>query len=210
MSYNWCLHSFDYEAFVCALLNERQRIVDSVLDEINEFGGYPAVDVERHDRVGRLIVTQGFDYDRLDDTDYTVMDRFVFDAFHTLDDDIDFSPESSEFLSPYVTSDLPSHLYRKRFFSRPKPIPESEREYLYLPFFRHLGRRWRQNMPSDCEYVALDPSEVAAIEKELVKFLATPEGKNLDESNDKNISRDFLEPVRSVLAQGKALHAQVS
>ncbi|MEM7613038.1 MAG: hypothetical protein AAF270_15240 [Pseudomonadota bacterium] len=79
-----------------------------------------------------------------------------------------------------------------------------------MPFFTHLGRRLGQDLPSGCEYVALNTTEVAATEKELVKFLGTPHGRALDASNDENISRDFLGPVRSALKKGRALHAQVS
>ncbi|MEL7311178.1 MAG: hypothetical protein AAFN07_06705 [Pseudomonadota bacterium] len=210
MSYNWCLHSFRYDKYVDALAEQRQRIVDAVLDEVNESDGYAATEVQRYIVVGREIIASGFSYDGLDATDTKVMDRFVFDSFHTLGDSIDFAPLSSEFLSPYVTSDLPSHLFKKHFFSRSRPIPEADREYFLLPFFTHLGRRLGQDMPSDCEYVALEPAEVVAIEKELVKFLGTDEGRSLDQSSDNNLSRDFLEPVRSALEAGCALHAQVS
>ncbi len=210
MSYNWCFHSFDHDKFERALIESRQIIVDEVITEINQFGDYSSDEIAQHEHIGRRILAQGIVYDGLDKADTTIMDRFAFDAFHALDAEIAFTPESSEFLSPYVTADLPSHLVKKHFFSRARPIPESEREYFYLPFFTHLGRRLGQNVPSDCEYVALNPSEVGAIEKELEKFLATDEGRALNATNDENLSRDFLGPVRSALSKGRALHAQVS
>ena len=210
MSYNWCFHSFDNDKFERALVESRQTIVDHVISEISEFGDYSADEITQHKRIGQMILSKGIDYNELNKTDTKLMDRFAFDAFHAFGDAIDFTPESSEFLSPYVTSDLPSHLFKKHFFSRAKPIPASEREYFYLPFFTHLGRRLGQDVPSECQYVALNPKEVAAIEKELVTFLATDDGRALDESNDENISNDFLGPVRSALAKGRALHAQVS
>ncbi len=210
MSYNWCFHSFDYRAFKHALSQSRQKVVDDVIGEITEFGDYPQDEVRRYERIGERIVSSGFSYDGCDEADTKIMDRFIFDMFHTFGDEISFEPESSEFLSPYASADLPSHLYKKHFWSRPKPIETADREYFYLPFFTHLGRRLGQSEPSECEYVALEPAEVLSLRREIEKFLATPEGKALDASYDENLSRDFLEPVRSVLKKRKALHAQVS
>ena len=210
MSYNWCFHSYDDDAFEQALTHDRQRIVDTVLNEIGESGGYSPKEIQHYERIADTIATQGFNYQGLAESDLPIMDRFVFDAFHTLGADIAFSPESHEFLSPYVAADLPSHLFKKHFFSRAKPIPPTEREYLYLPFFAHLGRRLGETTPSECEYVALNVSEVAHIEKELVKFLATPDGQALDQSNHETLSKDFLGPDRSAMKKGKALHAKVS
>ncbi|MEL7296903.1 MAG: hypothetical protein AAGJ86_04525 [Pseudomonadota bacterium] len=210
MSYNWCFHSYDDDAFEKALIHDRQRIVDAVLNEIGKSGGYPAKEIQQYERIAGHITARGFDYQGLAKADLPIMDRFVFDAFHTLGADISFTPESHEFLSPYVTTDLPSHLHKKHFFSKPKPIPAAEREYLYLPIFTHFGRRLDEEDPSECEYVALSVTEVASIEQELVKFLATPDGQALDEANDNNLSNDFLKPVQSALKKGKALHAQVS
>lgn len=210
MSYNWCFHSFDHDAYVHALTHARNKIIDSVIDENNQFGDYPPAEMQRYQQVGAQILERGFRYDGLNKTETKIMDRYVFDSFHVLGDEIAFQPESHEFLSPYATSDLPSHLFRKRFWSRPQPIPKSEREYTYLPFFTHLGRRLNQDVPSECEYIALQQTEVVALEQELVKFLATDEGKVLDASYDGNLTNDFLGPVRTVLGKNRALHAQVS
>ncbi|MEL7486065.1 MAG: hypothetical protein AAGJ87_02490, partial [Pseudomonadota bacterium] len=115
------------------------------------------------------------------------------------------------FLSPGVTSELPSHLAPTKFFwSRPKPIDAEHREYAYLPLFTHYGRRLGEQTPSSCEYVALDAQETVELRREIEKFLTTPDGAALNRAFDNAIQNDFLGPAASAVKKEKSLHAQVS
>lgn len=209
MSYNWSFHSFDYDKLEHALLHSREKVVDAVLNEMRLFDCDP-VDIERHAQVGKRLVDSGFSYDGWPTGDFKVIDRFVFDLFHVCASDIDFEPESVEFLSPSATVELPSFFQRRFFWSRPRPIPAESRDYFYLPFFQHNGRRLGEEIPADCEYIALDLQETHLLKRELEKFLASPEGQELDLLYDNNIRNDFLGPVLSAVSKGKALHGQLS
>lgn len=209
MSYNWSFHSFDYDKFEHALLHSREKVVDAVLSEIRQFT-YDPVDFERHAQVGKRLVASGFAYGGWPTADFKIIDRFIFDFFHVCAADINFEPESPEFLSPSATVELPSFFQRRFFWSRPRPIPADKRDYFYLPFFQHGGRRLREEISADCEYIALDLQETHLLKRELEKFLASPEGQELDLLHGNNVRNGFLEPVLSATSKGKALHGQLS
>lgn len=209
MSYNWSFHSFDYDRFESALIHSRRKIVGAVIDEMRQFNFGPD-EIERYSRAGRRLIESGFSYAGWAASDFEIVDRFVFNLFHTCAEEINFEPESSAFLSPYLTSDFPSHLQKRFFWSRPEPIPAENREYVFLPFFTHNGRRLGEQLPSDCEYVALDLHETRLLRAEIERFLSSADGHALDARFDNSIRNDFLGPVTAAIRKGKALHAQVS
>ncbi|MBC7770174.1 MAG: hypothetical protein H7124_15425 [Phycisphaerales bacterium] len=183
--------------------------MDAVVNEMRELDFKPDV-IERYVRVGKRVVESGFAYDRRPSGDLKFIDQFVFELFHVCASEIDSQPESPEFLSPRVTAELPSYFQKQFFWSRPKPIPAADRDYIYLPFFHHAGRRLGQQVPSACEYIALELIETQALKDELEKFLASSEGEQLDALYPNTIRKDFLGPVLSALGKGKALLAKLS
>lgn len=209
MSYNWCFHSFDYDRFAFALVHSRKEIVDIVIAQQMEWRDSEN-EIQRFAAVGRRLVEKGFNYEYFESRDIKTVDMFAFAVFHVISDKIDLQSLSSAFLSPYVTSDLPSHLEKKSFWRKPQLIPADRLEYMYLPFFTHRGRRLGQTVPSACEYVALDLNETRALAREIEKYLASPEGQMLDAGHDNTIAQDFLGPVRAAIRSGKGLHAQLS
>lgn len=209
MSYNWSFHSFDYARFQQALTHSRQAMIDAVIREMRAFDDDPKF-IERHVRVGQRLVENGFSYAGCPKAELEVVDRFVFEIFHVFSQEIGFEPESPEFLSPRVTSEFPSGVEKRFFWSRPKPVPADRRAYEYLPIFTHFGRRLGEQAPSPCEYVVLDPEETRRLKGEIETFLRTPEGGQLDAFYDNAIEKDFLVPVDVAIRKGKALHAQAS
>jgi len=207
MSYNWSFHSFDYAKFEHALTHSREKVVNAVVDEMRELDFKPNA-IEPYIRVGRRVIESGFTYAGQPKGDLKYIDRFVSELFHVCGSEIDIQPESPEFLSPNVTAELPSDSQKQFFWSRPKP--STEREYTYLPFFQHAGRRLGEQAPSACEYVALDLRETELLKNELEKFLASADGEQLDALHPNIIRRDFLGAVLTTIGKGKALHAQLS
>ncbi len=209
MSYNWSFHSFDYGKLEHVLTHSREKVVNAVVNEMRELNFKPDV-IERYVRVGKSAVDSGFTYAGRPGSDLKVIDRFVFELFHVCASDIDSQPESPEFLSPTVTGELPSYFQKQFFWSRPKPIAAADRDYTYLTFFHHAGRRLGEQTPSACEYIALDLRETELLKNELEKFLASSEGEQLDALYPGTIQKDFLGPVLSALGKGKALYAKLS
>lgn len=208
MSYNWSFHSFDYGKFEHALAHSRAKVVNAVVDEMREVG-FKASAIEPYVRVGKRVVESGFTYAGQPSGDLKYIDQFVFEIFRVCAADIDSTPESPEFLSPRVTSELPS--FPKQFFwSRPKPNPAADGEYAYLPFFNHAGRRLGEHSPFACEYIVLKLREVELLKGELEKFLASSEGEELEALHPNIIRKDLLGPVLSALGKGKALVGKLS
>ncbi|MEZ5973038.1 MAG: hypothetical protein R3C31_14605 [Hyphomonadaceae bacterium] len=183
--------------------------MNAVVNEMRELNFKPDV-VERYVRVGKSVVDSGFTYAGQSKGDLKFIDQFVFELFHVCASDIDSQPESPEFLSPSVTGELPTYFQKQFFWSRPKPIPTAARDYTYLTFFHHAGRRLGEQTPSACEYIALDLRETELLKDELERFLASSEGEQLDALYPGTIRNDFLGPVLSALGKGKALHARLS
>lgn len=209
MSYNWSFHSFDSGKLEHTLAHARERVVNAVVGEMRELGFKPNV-IEQYVRVGKRALDSGFVYAGQPNSDLKVIDHFVFELFHICASDIDSVPESPEFLSPAITAELPSYFEKKSFWSRPKPIPEADRDYAYLPFFHHSGRRLGEQVPSACEYIAFDLRETQALKSELEKFLASSHGEELDGLYPDTLRRDLLGPVASAVGKGKSFYARLS
>lgn len=209
MSYMWSFYSFDYDKFESVLAHSRRKVVDAVIDEMRQLKFDPK-EVERHARIGEQLIETGFSYDGRPARDLNIIDRFVCDLFYTFAGEINSEPESTEFLSPGVTCDFPPLLQKRFWWSRPKPIPAEKREYHYLPFFTHCGRRLGQQNPSHCEYIAFNPEETRQLKEEVEKFLASPGGHDLNADNFNNISNDLLGPVSSAVGKEKSLLAKLS
>ena len=184
-------------------------MVSAVVNEMRELNFKPDL-IERYVRVGKQVVESGFTYAGRPKSDLKVIDQFIFELFHVCASDIDGQPESPEFLSPRVTGELPSYFQKQFFWSPPKPIPAADRDYTYLTFFHHAGRRLGEQTPSACEYIALDLRETELLKNEIEKFLASSEGEQLDALYPDTIRKDFLGPVLSAIGKGKALHARLS
>lgn len=209
MSYNWSFHSFDYDKFENALVHSRRKIVDAVIAEMRAFDNNPKA-TARHARIGEKLAGFGFSYEGWKESDFKSIDRFIFDLFHVCGAEISLQPESPEFLSPHVTSDLPTELTKRFIWSQPELLPAEQRTYRYLPFFALAGRRLGQQSPSPCEYVVLDPRETELLKAEIEKYLLTAEGEAHDAGCYNAIRKDFLGPVASTIRKRKALHAQLS
>jgi hypothetical protein len=164
MSYNWSFYSFDYGKLAHALTHSREKVVNAVVNEMRELNFKPDI-IQRYVRVGKRLVDSGFAHDGQPSGDFKFIDQFIFELFHVCASDIDREPESSEFLSPRVTAELPSYFQKQFFWSRPKPIPAADRDYIYLPFFHHSGRRLGEQVPSACEYIALDLRETHLLKR---------------------------------------------
>jgi len=209
MSYNGSFHSFDCGKLEHALTHAREKVVNAVVNEMRELNFKPDV-VERCVRVGKRVVESGFTYAGQPKGDLKVIDHFVSELFYLCASDIDSVPESPEFLSPRITAELPSYFQKSFFWSRPKPIPAADSDYICLTFFHHAGRRLGEQTPSACEYIALDLRETELLKNELEKFLSSSEGEQLDALYPNTIRKDFLGPVLSALGKGKALYARLS
>ena len=209
MSYHWSFYSFDYGKLADALTHSREKVVNAVVNEMRELNFKPDV-IERYVRVGKGVVESGFTYAGRPKGDLKFIDQFVCELFQVCASDIDSEPESPEFLSPSVTAELPGYFQKQFFWSRPKPIRAAGRDYTYLAFFHHAGRRLGEPTPSACEYIALDLRETGELKNELEKFLGSSEGEQLDALYPNTIRKDFLGPVLSAIGKGKALYARLS
>ncbi|MEL7486376.1 MAG: hypothetical protein AAGJ87_04050, partial [Pseudomonadota bacterium] len=78
-------------------MTARRTVVDSVMGEFTEFGDVKPKELERMQRMGARIISDGFAYDGLDKAEKETLDRFVFDLFHVCADEIYFEPESHAF-----------------------------------------------------------------------------------------------------------------
>lgn len=209
MSYSWSFYSFDSGKLAHALTHSREKVVNAVVNEMRDSNFKPGV-IERYVRVGKRVAESGFTYAGLPKDDLKFIDHLVLELFHVCASDIESEPESPEFLSPNVTAELPGYFQKQSFWSRPKPILPAYRQYTYLPFFHHAGRRLGEQAPSACEYVVLDSRETVMLKNELEKFLASPEGEQLEALYINTLRNDFLGPVLSAIGKGKALYARLS